>query len=147
MTNAETDGQIRPFISREEDYQMKATVAGAFMALSVTAAGAQQDIASASAVLPGCKYHVALADGQDPELTVPIALAAGYCAAVFDVLVSSSALDPVMCLDSDTDKTTAMLAFIHYIEARPQRMRERFLVLAREALRQTWPCAQGFGRQ
>jgi hypothetical protein len=126
---------------------MKATVAGALMALSVTAAGAQQDIASASAVLPGCKYYVALADGQDPDITVPMALAAGYCAAVFDVLASSSALDPVMCLDSDIGRTTAILVFIRYIEARPQRMHERFLVLAREALRQAWPCAQGFGRQ
>ena len=126
---------------------MKAIVAGAFMALSVTAAGAQQDVASASAVLPGCKYYVALADGQEPRLTVPIALAAGYCAAVLDVLASFSALDPVMCMSPEIDKTTVMLVFIRYIEARPQRMRERFLVLAREALRQAWPCVHSFGRQ
>jgi hypothetical protein len=126
---------------------MRAAVVGAFIALSVTAAGAQQDAASAGAVLPGCKYHVALADGQNPELTVPTALAAGYCAAVLDVLAASSALDPVMCPVSDIDKTTAMLVSIRYIEARPQRMRERFLILAREALRQAWPCVHSFGRQ
>jgi Rap1a immunity proteins len=126
---------------------MKAIVAAAFVALSVTAAWPQQDVTSASDVLPGCKFYVALADGQDPKLTVPIALAAGYCAAVLDVLVSSWALDPVMCLDSDIDKATAMLVFIRYIEARPQRMGERFLVLAREALRQAWPCVRSFGRQ
>ena len=129
---------------------MRAAVVGAFIAivLSVTAAGAQQqDVASARAVLPGCKYYVALADGQKPELTVAMALAAGYCTAVLDVLTASSALDPVMCSDSDVDKTTAMLVFIRYIEARPQRMRERFLVLAREALRQAWPCVHSFGRQ
>jgi hypothetical protein len=122
---------------------MRAIVAGAFMALSVTTAGAQQDVSSASAVLPGCKFYVALADGLDPQPTVPVALAAGYCAAVVDVLASSSALDPVMCLDPDIDKATAMLAFIRYIEARPQRMRERFLILAREALREAWPCVHG----
>lgn len=127
---------------------MKAAVVGALIALSVTTAGAQQDVTSATAVLPGCKFYVAVADGQeDPKLTVPIALAAGYCAAVFDVLASSSALDPVMCLDPDIDKATAMLVFIRYIEARPQRMRERFLVLAREALREAWPCVRSFGRQ
>jgi hypothetical protein len=126
---------------------MKATVVGAFIALSATAAGAQQDVTSASAVLPGCKFYVALADGQDPKPTVPIALAAGYCAAVLDVLASSSALDPVMCIDPNIDKTAAMVAFIRYIEARPQRMRERFLVLAREALREAWPCVRNFGRQ
>ena len=127
---------------------MRAAVVGAFIALSVTAAGAQQqDVASVRAVLPGCKYYVALADGQNPELDVPMALAAGYCAAALDVLAASSALDPVMCPDSDIDKTTAMLVFIRYIEARPQRMRERFLVLAREALRQAWPCVHSFGRQ
>jgi hypothetical protein len=122
---------------------MRAIVAGAFMALSVTTAGAQQDVSSASAVLPGCKFYIALADGQNPQPTVPVALAAGYCAAVVDVLASSSALDPVMCLDPDIDKATAMLAFIRYIEARPQRMRERFLILAREALREAWPCVHG----
>jgi hypothetical protein len=121
---------------------MKAIVAGAFMALSITAAGAQQDVTSASAVLPGCKYYVALADGQDPTLTVSIALAAGYCTAVLDALASSSALDPVMCMDPGIDKATAMVVFIRYIEARPQRMRERFLVLAREALREAWPCVR-----
>jgi hypothetical protein len=127
---------------------MRAAVVGAFIALSVTAAGAQQqDIASAHAVLPGCKYYVALADGQNPQLTVPMALAAGYCAAVLEALAASSALDPVMCLDPNLDKATAMLVFIRYIEARPQRMRERFLVLAREALRQEWPCVHSFGRQ
>jgi hypothetical protein len=126
---------------------MKATVVGAFIALSVTAAAAQQDATSASDVLPGCKFHVALADGQDPKLTVPIALAAGYCAAVLDVLASSSALDPVLCLDPNIDKAAAMLVFIRYIEARPQRMRERFLILAREALREAWPCVRTFGRQ
>jgi len=133
---------------QEEDDEMRAAVVGAFIALSVTAAEAQQqDVASARAVLPGCKYYVALADGQNPELTVPMALAAGYCAAVLDVLATSSALDPIMCPDSDIDKTAAMLVFIRYIEARPQRMRERFLVLAREALRQAWPCVHSFGRQ
>jgi hypothetical protein len=127
---------------------MRAAVVGAFIALNVTAAGAQQqDVASAHAVLPGCKYYVALADGQKPELTVPVAVAAGYCAAVLDVFTASSALDPVMCADTDIDKTTAMLVFIRYIEARPQRMHERFLVLAREALRQAWPCVHSFGRQ
>src|ERR1700756_2571187 len=111
---------------------MRAAVVGAFIALSVTAAGAQQqDVASAGAVLPGCKYHVALADGQNPELTVPMALAAGYCAAALDALAASSALDPVMCPISEIDKTTVMLVSIRYIEARPQRMRERFLILAR----------------
>jgi hypothetical protein len=127
---------------------MRAAVVGALIALSVTVAGAQQqDVASAGAVLPGCKYYVALADGQNPELTVPTALAAGYCAAVLDVLAVSSALDPVMCPDSDMDKPAAMRVSIRYIEARPQRMRERFLVLAREALRQAWPCVHSFGRQ
>ena len=126
---------------------MKAIVAGALVALSVTVAWAQQDVTSARDVLPGCKFYVALADGQDPKLTIPIALAAGYCAAVLDVFASSSALDPVMCLDPDIDKAEAMLVFIRYIEARPQRMRERFLVLAREALREAWPCARGIGRQ
>ncbi len=54
---------------------MRAAVVGAFIALSVTAAGAQQqDVASVRAVLPGCKYYVALADGQNPELTVPMGL-------------------------------------------------------------------------
>jgi hypothetical protein len=123
-------------------------VVGAFIALSITTAGAQQqDVASAGAVLPGCKYHVALADGQNPELTVPTALAAGYCAAALDVLAATSALDPVMCPITEIDKTTAMVVSIRYIEARPQRMRERFLILAREALRQAWPCVHSFGRQ
>jgi hypothetical protein len=127
---------------------MRAAVVAAFIALSVTAAGAQQqEVASAGAVLPGCKYHVALADGQNPELTVQMAFAAGYCAAVLEVLAASSALDPVMCPDADMDKPAAMRVSIRYIEARPQRMRERFLVLAREALRQAWPCVHSFGRQ
>jgi hypothetical protein len=127
---------------------MRAAVVGAFIALSVTAAGAQQqDVASARAVLPGCKYYVALADGQKPELTVQMAVAAGYCTAALDALMASSAFDPVMCPDSDIDRATAMLVFIRYIEARPQRLHERFLVLAREALRQAWPCVHSFGRQ
>jgi hypothetical protein len=66
---------------------------------------------------------------------------------VLDVLASSSALDPVLCLDPNIDKAAAMLVFIRYIEARPQRMRERFLILAREALREAWPCVRTFGRQ
>lgn len=127
---------------------MRAAVAGALITLCVTAAGAQQqDIASARAVLPGCKYYVALADAQNSELTGPMALAAGYCAAVFDVLMATSALDPFLCPDSGIDRTTGMLVLIRYIEAKPQRMRERFLGLAREAMRQAWPCVHSFGRQ
>jgi hypothetical protein len=113
---------------------------GAALALTVTVASAQEDFKSANVVLPGCKIYIDLLEGRDPKLTMPIAIAAGYCAAVLDVLVSSSALDPAMCLNPNIENGQAIRVFVRYIEARPQRMHERFLVLAREALRDAWPC-------
>jgi Rap1a immunity proteins len=125
---------------------VKAIAIGAFVALTVTAAGAAETETppeySANAVLPNCKAFIG-------EATVNN-VAAAYCNGMMNMLTF---LGPGrdrsfgQCMQIPKGATNQQIArvIVRYVEARPQRMHENFSQLAVEALHAAWPCKQGEG--
>ncbi len=46
----------------------------------------------------------------------------------------------VMCIPNNVVTVQAVRVMVRYMEARPQKMHEPFVVLALEALQDAWPC-------
>jgi len=128
--------------------RISAPLFGAALALTATAAGAQ-DTSSAIYILPGCQDFLGL---KQPDTGRQ-----GFCAGTISGISfvgkdlrrlrpsypsESDAVTWLYCLDIPEKVTLRQLVrgVIAYIEARPARMRERFDDLALEALRTAWPC-------
>jgi hypothetical protein len=118
---------------------MKAIIAGALMALSVTAAWAE-DVSSANYVMPGCKYAV----DPSPARAVPgIVAIGGFClgqVSAIAALGGAGVLMIRMCIPEGVTYVQMAGVTIRYIEARPQEMHEPFTGLAMAALADAWPC-------
>jgi hypothetical protein len=98
------------------------------LALTVTAASAEEEMLSANYWLPRCKAFVS---GSAREL-----LGQGICAGRVEGLGFASCPQ----IPDSVTRQQIVLVVVRYIEARPQRMHESFLVLAAQALRDAWPC-------
>ncbi len=63
---------------------------------------------------------------------------AAFCLGVFHgmTVVTGS----VMCIPNNVVTVQAVRVMVRYMEARPQKMHEPFVVLALEALQDAWPC-------
>jgi hypothetical protein len=115
----------------------------ALVALSVAAA------TTAEAQIPimrGCRSL-----GSDSTIDDPTdSFLAGICAGTIDALAYeasmlklSSAPAPhaeVFCIPKETKIDQQIRVVVKYIEARPERMHERFALLALLALIEAWPC-------
>jgi hypothetical protein len=120
---------------------MRLMLLGALATLAITPANAAEDAASAAYMLPHCKASLNYPPGTFIE---------GYCAGIVVgmVAVAQPLFAPGQsraserCVDIPENVTNRQLveAVVRYIEARPQRMQERFRVLAVQALFDTWPC-------
>jgi hypothetical protein len=109
---------------------MKAIAIGALMALSVTAArAAERD--SANYWLPHCKNIIAASVPATSDF-----YSIGECRGIIEGIAFAS------CADIPDAVTAGQMVrvVVRYIEARPQRMHQFFVVLAREALIDAWPC-------
>ena len=116
-------------------------VAGLAMCLGCTSAQA----ASANEVLPTCKLYLSVVDrhGAVSQSELPHLMDAGEClGAVYALLtVSHTLAEPLkFCPPVDFEAQEGVRAVVAYIENRPGRAREDFIMFALEALRTKWPC-------
>lgn len=109
---------------------MRAIICAGVLALATASAGtrAEEDRHSANFWLPYCKSFVA-SNNKEP-------LAQGICAGIIEGLGFASCAQ----IPDAVTRDQAVRVVVRYIEARPQRMHESFLPLAREALIAAWPC-------
>lgn len=120
---------------------MKAIVVGVLMALSVTAANGQENLANAGRFLPECKAYLNNTSGTALQ---------GFCGGmvVGMALLAQPLFAPAQvrgterCMDIPENVTNRQLieTVVRYIEARPQRWGEQFRVLIIQALFDGWPC-------
>jgi hypothetical protein len=122
---------------------MRAFIGSAMVALTITTAEAQEDITSANFWLPLCKEFVEQSWGN--EIRFGLAM---YCAGVVQGIVDMTQNSDVgagqawRCVNipHDVANQQRVGVIVHYIEARPWRMRELFSSLVLESLRDAWPC-------
>lgn len=109
-----------------------AAMCGALMALAITTSSAQQNLFSASSVLPGCKAVFEEGRGLGRQDT-------GYCVGAINALAF---LAPTECIEIPDSVTflQVLLAVVSFIDAHPQRMDDAFVALAFEAMLEAWPC-------
>ena len=102
---------------------------------------------SANAIMPGCR--ASLSNQYNDQLE---AIMAGVCVGtvnglIFEasVLEQMSARVPhaeVFCAPEEVTIDQALRVVVAYIDAHPERMHERFPLLALLALTKAWPCNQ-----
>jgi hypothetical protein len=80
--------------------------------------------------LPGCKEFLT---GQSDFLS-------GRCVGAIEVLDALSQDTKAFCAPDDTNNLERVRIVVAYIEARPERMKDDFRLLANEAMTKTWPC-------
>ncbi|HXV24712.1 MAG TPA: Rap1a/Tai family immunity protein [Alphaproteobacteria bacterium] len=101
------------------------------------------DAKSADDVVPGCTRYLALLDGQgDFTDTLENSLQNGFCVGSVvgiseALLVTRFACQPKAGKASDMQ---AVRIVVEYVNDRPERLNERFNMLAIEALSKAWPC-------
>ena len=80
--------------------------------------------------LPGCKGFIA---GRSDFLS-------GRCVGAIEVLDALSHDTKAFCAPDDTNNLERVRIIVTDIEARPERMKDDFRLLANEAMAKTWPC-------
>lgn len=135
---------------------LRGAVAAAVFGMATTAQAVTPDTASANYQLPYCKlmFNMLSSYSRDPVPSDQM-FQAGYC---FGQVSGLSMFARSVKLLQDEEQSVTLRRFacadiprevppeqrvrvvIAYIEARPERMHERFEFLALEALRMTWPC-------
>jgi Rap1a immunity proteins len=85
---------------------------------------------SAEFYLPGCKDFIA---GKMNFL-------GGRCVGAAEVLDALSQDTKAFCAPETTNNLERTRVIVAYIEARPERMKEDFRLLANEAMAKAWPC-------
>ncbi len=119
---------------------MRAVICAMLMALTVTAAIAEEDRRSANYLLPGCRWWTT-ETGSSPEMFFKAGLCAGKVEGIAFIL-DLGVVGVGLCADIPPGVTTAqeIRVVVAYIEARPNKTHEAFDRLAIEALREAWPC-------
>ena len=93
---------------------------------------AQEEGATANFVMPGCREA-----GKNTTSPGDF-FAAGFCLGMVSAL--GAGLVPGMCRPAGVTNLQLVRVVVKYIDERPARTHERFIVLAQEALRAAWPC-------
>lgn len=126
---------------------MNTTIAGAILALAVTAASAAEDqsspnydINSANYRVPYCRESLVPSATLDSHTIGEAAFCKGVVHGIAVAINGNT--DQERCADVPPTSTSTQLVrvVLRYIEARPERMHERFNELAFEALMDAWPC-------
>jgi hypothetical protein len=112
--------------------RITASLFGAALALTVTAAQAAEDTRSANYMLPYCRLMLG-SGGIPPNNISHVAFCNG-------MVVGLSYAAEGLCAPDGVTHGQLMRVVVQYIDQRPQRMHESFLMLAHEALRAAWPC-------
>jgi Ssp1 endopeptidase immunity protein Rap1a len=103
------------------------------LALTMPASAADTD--SANYFLPGCKGILDRKAPSDPSE----AMRQGLCVGLVVGLVYGAGGNH-FCQPNGATSDQVVAVVVKYIEARPERMHERFGDLALEALEEAWPC-------
>ena len=98
-----------------------------FALLAISRAHAKYE--SANEMMPGCRDAT-----SENNRTLFLQ---GLCVGAINALADT---DNEVCLPPNSTLGQSLSVVINYIEARPERQHENFTLLAREALRQAWPC-------
>ena len=110
-------------------------IAGFFIAALICAGSTwAQDLSSANATMPGCRNYVQN-DGR--PRSAQDAFDQGICLGIVKAIVVT---DANMCPPASAVLAQAMRVVTQYIDSRPARLHEDFIVLTIEALRTAWPC-------
>ena len=109
----------------------------ALIALSATAATADENPYSASSMLPACMAVVAISSANPAAGIDTVEM--GRCIGMVEG-VALLANYGIFCPPTGTIIKERMQVIIAYIEAPPQRLHEDFRVLAVEAMQKAWPC-------
>ena len=117
---------------------MRAIICGALIALSITAANAEEDFNITSYMLPQCKGAIESDGGNFTQ---------GFCAGIVfgaATVVSASPKLNGLCIEIPNGVTPKQMvsAGVRYIEARPEKMQEPFTTSTVMALLDAWPCRQ-----
>lgn len=99
--------------------------------IALTMPASAEDLNSANYFMSGCKGFL---DASTPTVNaVNQGLCAGFIAGIGYAAAS-------VCVPQGVTNNQAVAVVVKYIEARPERMHERFADLALEALTAAWPC-------
>jgi hypothetical protein len=107
-----------------------------------TVAHAENDAQSANSIMPGCNAWIAQLSQGSAALGSNVFLA-GECLGIVGTILYFSRDFPfssAACPPANVTYNQALQTVTAYINARPQRIRERFIDLATEALHDAWPC-------
>jgi hypothetical protein len=99
------------------------------------AATAQPEMNKATAVMPGCRAVISQ-DKRDP-------FGIGRCVGLVEATMSlGSSLGGglAFCFPEGVSSAQGVRIVVQYIEGRPARMQDNFVLLAVEAFRAAWPC-------
>jgi hypothetical protein len=103
---------------------------------------AENDSQTASAIMPGCNAWIAQLSRGSAAPGSNIFLA-GECMGIVGTILYFSrdfSIFSSACPPANVTYTQAIQTVMAYINARPQRIQERFVDLATEALHDAWPC-------
>jgi hypothetical protein len=85
---------------------------------------------SARIRMPECRAFLSLTARNDK-------LVGEQCAAIVSELILTA---KVFCMPKKATLRDAVRIVVRYVDARPARQSENFILLAREGLREAWPC-------
>jgi hypothetical protein len=91
---------------------------------------------SANAFMPGCRYVIERG-GTASAREIQLVYDGGRCNGFVTAIAST---DLGVCHPPSATIDQFLRVVVRYIDARPQRMHERFADLVQEALRAAWPC-------
>jgi Rap1a immunity proteins len=107
-----------------------------------TATTAENDSQSANSIMPGCDAWIAQLSRGSAALGSNVFLA-GECLGIVGTILYFSrdfSFSSAACPPPNVTYNRAVQVVTAYITARPQRIHERFIDLATEALHDAWPC-------
>ena len=107
-----------------------------------TATTAENDSQSANSIMPGCNAWIAQLSRGNAALGSNVFLA-GECLGIVGTILYFSrdfSYSSAACPPANVTYNQAIQIVTVYINARPQRIQERFIDLATEALHDAWPC-------
>ena len=85
---------------------------------------------SARVRMPECRAFLSLSVRNET-------LVGEQCAAIVSELIQTAR---IFCMPKKATLREAVRIIVRYVDARPARQSESFILLAREALREAWPC-------
>jgi Rap1a immunity proteins len=107
-----------------------------------TTTTAENDSQSANSIMPGCNAWIAQLSRGGAALGSNVFLA-GECLGIVGTILYFShdfSYSSAACPPANVTYNQAVQIVTAYINARPERVQERFIDLATEALHDTWPC-------